>query len=154
MHSDLVVMTFDCEGEAHRVREALQATRRSSLLAPENAAIVTKDRAGRAKLDHEWEMGDGWQGNDLNLLNKIARMTCNLPPEKVLHALAKAGLETRFLENIAGALGNDSSALLFLVRPDGVPDADELLGALALFKGKLHRTTLSPQVEAFVISTR
>ena len=56
------------------------------------------------------------------------------------------------LENIAKVLGDDSSALLFLVHPDGVQDTVELLSALTLFKGKIHRTTLLPQVEASIIS--
>jgi hypothetical protein len=44
----------------------------------------------------------------------------------------------------------ESSALFVLAYEDGVHDAGETRSTLALFRGRLHQTSLSLEVEAFL----
>jgi hypothetical protein len=44
----------------------------------------------------------------------------------------------------------ESSALFVLAYEDGVHDAGETRSTLALFRGRLHQTSLSLEVEAYL----
>jgi hypothetical protein len=44
----------------------------------------------------------------------------------------------------------ESSALFVLAREDSVHDAGETRSALALFRGRIHQTSLPPEVEAYL----
>jgi uncharacterized membrane protein len=151
MHSELIVVTFAGEGEARRVYDALRAMRRSPLFGLENTLIVTRDRAGKLKLRHDWELPEAGRGRDHDLLSNLAGLIFTSSPDRAVGTLGKAGLEQRLLEQVARSVGSDASALFFLVPPGGVSDADVLLGALRLFKGRVHRTTLPPAAEAALL---
>lgn len=152
MPNELLIYTFEHSTEAHRVYNALWAMRRSALLALEQALIVTKDKAGKVRLYQEQELPAVAGATERDLLRNLAGLVFGVPSEGVVRTLAQTGVDERFLEQVAQAMGNDSSALLFLVRPGDIGDVDELRKALALFPGKMHRTMLSPEAEAVLLN--
>jgi uncharacterized membrane protein len=152
MPNELLVFTFERSAEARRVYDALRAMRRSALLALEQAVIVTKDRAGKVMLYQEQELPAVAGATERDLLRNLAGLVFGVPSEGIVCTLAQAGLDERFLEQLARDMGNDSSALLFLVPPDNIADVDELSKALTLFTGKMHRTILSPEAEAALLN--
>ncbi len=151
MHSDLIVVTFDEEEEAQKVYDALQRMRKSQLLALENAAVVSKDSAGKVRSYGPRELTVPPEATGDDLLDLLADLIFGTPPERRVRGLVEAGLDEGFLQEVGRAMGGRSSALLFLVRYDSMGDTDELLSALALFKGKVHQTTLSPEAEAAML---
>lgn len=151
MHSDLLVVTFDSEEGAGRVRDALQRMHKSPLLGLENALVVTVDGAGIVSLQPGGEL-PAPQGGDL--LEVIVGLIFADPPNGMLRRLVEQGLDDRFVDAVARTTGKNTSALLFLVRYDGVSDTVELLDALAPYNGKTHLTTLSPDVEAALLKNR
>jgi uncharacterized membrane protein len=146
MYSEIIVIVFDHQGEARRIYDAAGSLRRSGLLALENATIVTKNRAGRVRFQQEWEVPPAPDSRDLDLLTFLTQLVFGVLPQDKVRAAIRVGLDERFLEQVAGAMSNESSALFFLVRPDSVSDAEELMEALKLFRGRIYRTTLPTEV--------
>ena len=146
MDSEIIAIVFDRSGEAHRVYEAAGSLRRSGLLGLENATIVTKGRSGKVRFRQEWEIPPTPEAHDRDLLTLLSHLIFGILPQDTTHTAIAAGLDERFLGQVAEAMGNESSALLFLVDPDSVSDAEELMGALKLFRGRIYRTTLPAAV--------
>lgn len=151
MNSDLIVMTFDGEKKAQDVFDVLQAMRKNCLLSLDNAAVVTKDCAGTVRLYPQVNLSAAQQAAG-SLPGLLSDLILGTAPDEVVRALVSLGLDDWFLEQTARTMGSNSSALLFLVRQDSLADRHELLDALGPFKGKIYQTTLSPQVEAHIIS--
>jgi uncharacterized membrane protein len=154
MHNDLIVMTFDREEGARRIYDSLQSMRKSPLLGLEDAAMVTVDSTGSVTFHQKRKLpvAEGATGGDL--LSLIADLIFGDVPKEVVRALANGGLDDRFLANVARTMGNNSSALLFLVAYNSMSDTSELLGALALFRGKIHQTTLSSEAKATLLKMK
>jgi len=152
MHNDLIIVTFDREEEAQRIYDALRRMRKGLLLGLENAAMVTVDSTGNATLHQKRKLPADPRATNGDLLSLIVDLIYGDPPEAMLRALANEGLDESFLEKVKRTMGNDSSALLFLVAYHSMSDTGELLNALALFKGKIHQTTLTSEVKAALLS--
>ena len=148
MISDLIVMTFRGEGGARRVYDALQALAEAPLACLDCAAIVTEDSMGQVGFDHERQPPEGAGVVNGQLLGILTDLLFGAPSDELVLALSAVGFDAEFLTGVAARMGNSTSALLFLMRPDCTCDADELVEALALFKGRVHRTTLPPEAEA------
>jgi uncharacterized membrane protein len=148
MISDLIVMTFKGEGGAWLVYEALQAMARTPLACLDCVVIVTQDSAGQVRYEHERELPESAGAVNGQLLSVLTDLIFGARCDDLLYALSHAGFDAEFLTSVAGRMGNSSSALLFLVRPDSSCDAEDLVKALALFKGRVHRTTLLSEAEA------
>ena len=142
MNSDLIVMTFDGGEMAQTVYGALQAMRKSQVLGLVDSVIMTKDGVGRVRIDPGPQAGAGLTG-------LLAELILS-PSGRVAPKVGGVELDDEFADTVVSALGNDSSALLFFVDSDGLSDTVELLEALALFRGTIHQTTLSPTDEALL----
>jgi uncharacterized membrane protein len=140
VNSDLIVMTFDGGEMAQTVYDSLKAMRKSQVLGLEDTAIVTKDGAGQVRLHPGPQAGIGLAG----LLADLVLYS----PERAMPGGPGVKLDDGFVGTVGSALRNNASALLFFLHPDGPGDMGELLDALALFRGTIHQTTLSPQSEA------
>jgi hypothetical protein len=114
--------------------------RKSRVLGLDDSVILTKDGGGAAQAHSVAPTRTG-------LAELIAQIVfpCS---ERVVPAEARARLDDQFMEPVADALCENGSALLFFVQSDSLTDAGELLDALALYRGTIHQTTLSPQDEA------
>lgn len=149
MYSDLIVMTFDQPQKAKTVRDALQAMRKDELLGVEWAVTITRDQYGEVAQDQAGPNGEQDPGADA--VCSFAILFFFQPLDQALEVLvSEAGLDETFVRELARSMEQHQSALLFLVRPDSVSDADELLRILNLFKGKIHQTTLPRQAEAYL----
>ena len=147
MHSHLIVMTFEREQGAPRVYDALQQMRGSPLLGLEHAAAVTKDSRGRLAVYQKRELPRAGVDPGDDLVNPAIALLFGDPPHEMVQALVEKGFDDRFREQMVQAMGEDSSALLFLVTRDSQVDRSRLLGILTLFKGRVFETTLPVEVE-------
>jgi uncharacterized membrane protein len=158
MKSDLIVITFDDADEALKVSEAMQAMRKKPLLNLEQSVIVTRDRTGKIRLHQTrdiTEIGTVANGEILGLLAGLIfgspmGVVWGVDVGEKMHELTRRGFDEKFVRMIEQVVGNNTSAIVFLVRGDGRSDRDEVLKVLALFKGKVHHTTLSPEVERYL----
>ena len=140
MNSDLIVMTFEGSGMAQIVHNSLGAMRKSHILGLDDAAVVAKSGDGQFRLQSEPQVSTG-------LVDLLADLLfCSL--ESTPAAGTQVQLDVDFVAAVESALHNSGSALLFHVHPDSPSDSCELLDALALFRGTIHQTTLSPQGQA------
>lgn len=148
MHSHLIVMIFKGEKEAPSVYDALHKMRGSPLLGLGNAAVVTKDSHGRLSVTQKRELPRAGVDPGDDVANSAIALLFGDPPYEVVQALVEKGFDDRFREQVGQALGEDSSALLFLVNRDSQVDRTRLLDILTLFRGRVFETTLPLEVEA------
>ncbi len=153
MHNDLIIMTFGHDEDAQRIYDALHIMRKSPLLGLDEAAMVTVDSSGSATYHRKRKLPSEPGATYDDLLTLIAELIFVDPTEMMLSAIARMGLDERFLEKVSRMMGNNSSALLFLVTYNSVSDASELLSALTLFKGKIHQTTLPSETNIALLRT-
>ena len=147
MHSHLIVMTFEGKGEASGVYDALQQMRGSPLLGLENAAIVTKDSHGRFSITRKRELPCAGKESRHDLAGSAITLLFGDPPDEMLDALAKEGVDDKFREQVLQAMDDGSSALIFLVMRDSDVDRSRLREILTLFKGAVFETTLPRSAE-------
>ena len=148
MHSHLIVLIFEREEEASGVYDALQQMRGSPLLGLEYAAVVTKDGRGRLAVFQKRELSRSGVDPHDDLVNPTIALLFGDPPEEMMQALTEKGFDDRFREQVFQALGDNSSALLFLITHDSNVERSQLLGILTLFKGQVFETTFPQEVEA------
>jgi uncharacterized membrane protein len=153
MHNDLIIMTFDREEEAQRVYDSLRSMRKSPLLGLENTAMVTVDSAGSDTFHQKRKLPRDPKTTAGDVLSLMADLIFGNPSEETLRALTKKGLDEGFVEKVGQTMGKNSSALLFLVDYNSMSDTSELLSALALFRGKIHQTTLSSEAKGALRKT-
>ena len=148
MRSHLIVMTYEGEGEAARVYDALQRMRASPLLGLEHAATVTRDGQGRLAVTQRRERTPAGRGPGDDLTSSAITLLFGDPPDELVQVLIAKGFDGRYREQVAQAVGNNSSALLVLMTQDSQVDRTRLLGILTLFKGRVYETTLPLEVES------
>jgi uncharacterized membrane protein len=144
MNSDLIVMTFDRGEMAQTVYRALQAMRKSQVLGLDAAVILTRDGAGQIR-----QQPEPIPTTSAGLVGFLADLVFLLPG-RAMPASARGKLDEEFVVEVRSALRNNGSALLFFTHPDSLGDTGEVLNALALFRGRIHQTTLTPQSEALL----
>jgi uncharacterized membrane protein len=110
------------------------------VLGLEDTTIVTKDAAGASKLRPNPVSSKGLSGL---LAALIFRSEARDYPVE-----AWESLDAEFVTTVGTALQNGGSALLFFLHPESLSDSSKLFDALALFRGRIHQTTLPPQTEA------
>jgi uncharacterized membrane protein len=158
MNNDLIVITFDDADEALKVSGAMQAMRKEPLLNLDQSVIVTRDRRGKVRLHQSRNLtanGNMTNGEVLGLLTSLIfgspiGVVWGIAVGEQIQALTQQGLDEKFVQMIEQSVGNNTSAIVFLVRRDNRSDRDEILNVLRLFKGKVHHTTISPQVECYL----
>ena len=158
MNSDVIVMTFDDEDEAEKVLEAMQSMRKEPLLSLEQAVVVTRERGGKVKLRQTRDLTGGGTVAGESVLSLLAALifgrslgtVWGVEVSQVVHSLTEMGFDEKFMDAVDRTMGDNTSAILVLVRRDSPSDPDEVLKVLTLFKGKIHQTTLSPSAEAYL----
>jgi uncharacterized membrane protein len=158
MNSDLIVITFDDADEALKVLDAMQAMRKEPLLNLEQCVVVTRDRTGKIKLHQTRDLTPGGDAAASDVLRLLAGLMFGSPIGVVwgvdvgqaMLALSRRGFDEKFVRMVEKSVGNNGSAILFLVRRDSRSDRDEVLDVLGLFKGKVQHTTLAPEIETYL----
>jgi len=143
--SNLVVITFENEEEAGKVREAVRKLRNQSLLKLDDSAVVVKDAEGKVTVDNEMDRGvkvGAISGGIVGvLLGSIFFPLGGL----LLGALGGAVVSAAsVVKDIQDAMHPGTSAIFLIVRD---ADADAAIAALRPFKGALFHTSMSTQAE-------
>jgi uncharacterized membrane protein len=150
MSSELMVMTFRHRNGAETVLEAVRAMRKSPILCLDSVVVATKDAKGEITLRPGQELAAAQEDRDAQILLALADLILCAPAQDAIDAITDTGLDGRFVSEIASIMEDHSSALFVLARDNSVHDARETHSALALFKGRIHQTSLSPEVEAYL----
>lgn len=153
MQHDLVVFVAKGEWGAQRVRDALQAMRKSPLLGVNQAVLTQKDSTGLVNVLQRRSISSGFDGEILLIIDRLVELIFGNPSPATLDELRVVGLDIDFIALVAKKLQANSSALVFLLDRDGLEDSDELLEALSLFKGKIYKTTLSEVTITTILET-
>jgi uncharacterized membrane protein len=150
MSSELMVMTFRHRNEAETVLAAIRVMRKSPILCLDNVVVATKDHTGEITLRPGQEPAAAQEDRDTQILLALADPILCAPAQDAINAITDMGMDGRFVSEIASSMEGESSALFVLAREDGVHDAGETRRALALFRGRIYQTSLSPEVEAYL----
>ena len=150
MSSELIVMTFRRQHRAETVLEAIRAMRKSPILCLGSVVVATRDRTGETTFRPGQEPAAAQQDRDTQLLLALADLILCAPAKDAIDAITDRGLDGRFVSEIARNMEGESSALFVLTRENSVHDARETRRTLALFKGRIHQTSLPSEVEAYL----
>jgi uncharacterized membrane protein len=148
MSSELMVMTFRRQDRAETVLEAIRSMRKSPILCLGSVVVAIKDSAGEITLRPAQEPAAAGDDTDTQMLLALAELILRAPAQDATAAIMDGGMDRRFISEVARSMEGESSALFVLAREDGIHDAGETRSALALFRGRLHQTSLPPEVEA------
>jgi uncharacterized membrane protein len=150
MSSELMVMTFGRQNKADTVLEAIRSMRKSPILCLDSVVVATQGHEEEITLRPSQEPAAAQQDRDIKILLTLADLILCAPAQAIIDAVTDRGMDGRFISEVARRMEGESSALFLLTREDRVHDAGETRRALALFQGKIHQTSLPPEVEAYL----
>ena len=150
MSSELIVMTFRHRNEAQMVLEAIRAMRKSPILCLGSVVLAIKDRTGEITLRPSQEPAVTQEERDTRILLALADLILSASAKDAIDAITDRGMDGRFMSEVATSLEDGTSALFVLARENSVHDAGETRSTLALFKGRIHQTSLPTEVEAYL----
>jgi uncharacterized membrane protein len=148
MNSELIVMTFRRRHRAETVLEAIRSMRKSPILCLGSVVVAIKDSTGEITLRPAQEPAVAGDDRDTQVLLALADLMLCTPAKDAIDTTIDGGMDRRFISEVVTSMEGESSALFVLAREDSVHDAGETRSALALFRGRIHQTSLSPEVEA------
>jgi uncharacterized membrane protein len=150
MNSELIVMTFRDPHKAGTVLAAVQAMRKSPILCLSSAVVANRERTGEITVRSDQEPDAAQVDKDTQLLLILAELILCAPAPDAIHALIDRGMDGRFVSEIVRNMEGESSALFVLARENSVHDADETHHTLALFRGRIHQTSLPSELETYL----
>lgn len=158
--SDLVVIGFEGTLKAEEVLWRLRALKKEQLIDLADAVVVVRDESGEVQLKQSFNLATLEASSGLlsgGLLGTLVGMVFLNPMAGFLlggmfgmgagalaGSLSDYGISDDFIKSLAKTIPSNSSALFILVRK-AQPDA--ILAELSDIKGKVLRTTLSPEQE-------
>lgn len=150
--SDLIVVTFDNEEEAAKVRESLRSIEREGLLSLDDSAVVVRDEAGKVHVKDELDRGVKVGAIGGGLLGLFIGFIFFPIGAAIIGALGGAlvgksvdlGISKKFIKQVTDSLQPGTSAIFFVIR-DGNPNA--LVGVLRPYKGEIYQDTLTSEDE-------
>ena len=154
--SNLVVVIFDNEEEATKVRESLKSVEKQGLLSLDDSAIVVKDEDGQVHVKNELDRGvkvgiagGGLIGLFVGFLfgGPIGALLLGAVGGGVVGSLTDMGLQKSFVKEVSDALKPSTSAIFFIIR-EGNPNA--AVAALKPYQGEVYHTSLPPEAEETV----
>lgn len=159
--SELIAIEFDNIGEADRVLNELRRLQKEYLVDLEDAVVVIRPPDGKVQLKQSIPLvragavSGGLSGSlwgalvGLLFLNPLAGFAvgglAGAGAGALSGSLADYGIDDDFIRSLSEEIKPDSSALFLLVRK---AQPEKVLAELSQFRGKLLRTSLSPQQEA------
>jgi len=147
MNNELIVMNFRDPHEADTVLAAVRAMRKSPILCLSSVLVVTKDHTGEITVRPGQEPDAAQEDRDTQLLLVLTELILRAPAPDAMDALIDRGMDRRFVSEIVRNLEGESSALFVLAREDNDHDAGETHSTLALFRGRIHQTSLPSELE-------
>jgi uncharacterized membrane protein len=159
--AELIVVAFDEPNKAEEVLSELRELQREYLIDLEDAVIAVRRPDGKVQLKQSVNVvgmgatqGGLWGGLwgmlvGLLFLNPLVGFALGIMVGAGTGALAGAladyGIDDDFARKLAKTLKPDSSAIFILVRK---MQPEKVLADLARFRGRVLRTSLSPEQEA------
>jgi uncharacterized membrane protein len=149
--SNLIVITFDNEEEAGKVREALKEQAANINL--DDSAVVVKDAEGEVHVKNEVDrgvavgaVGGGALGLLIGgLLFPVGGLVLGALAGALVGKMLDMGVDKKFVEDVSEHLQPGTSALFVIVRE---ANPNVALAALRPYKGKVIQTSLPPEAEA------
>lgn len=150
--TNLVVITFENETEAEKVRDSLRQLQKSGRLSVEDAAVVVKDAEGKVHVKNEVDSGVKWGavgGSLLGLLLAsvffpVAGLVIGAAGGAAVGALTDKGIQKSFVKEVGDSLQPGNSALFVLAHG---ADPNAVLAILRNYEGKVYHTSLSSEDE-------
>jgi uncharacterized membrane protein len=149
--SNLIVITFDNEEEAGKVREALKA--QSANISLDDSAVVVKDAEGEIHVKNEVDrgvavgaLGGGALGLLIGgLLFPVGGLVLGALGGALVGKMLDMGVDKKFVDDVSEHLQPGTSGLFVIVRE---ANPNVALAALRPYKGKVIQTSLPPEAEA------
>ena len=150
--SNLVVITFDNEEEAGKVRESIRQQEKGGRIKLDDSAVVVKDADGKVHVKNQLDRGvkiGGVTGGFLGLLIAsiffpVAGIVVGVLGGMGVGALADLGIQKKFVQQVSDEIKPGNSAIFLVVRE---ADPNAALAALRPYKGTLFHTSLDPEDE-------
>lgn len=152
MASSLIVMAFDTEDEAEKVREALVSGKKQGLIQIDDAAVVVKDASGKVHVKNQVSRGT-WTATGVGGLLGLLIGTIFFPLGGLVMGLAggalvgrmmNLGVDGKFVKQVEEEIQPGTSALFILA---GNADPTGALAILRQFEGRVIQTNLSSEAE-------
>jgi uncharacterized membrane protein len=151
MMRHLIVITFDNPDDAGKALKSLRQIEKSGHLHLNDTAVIVKDAEGKPHVKNEFSSGTetgavfgALLGPFLFFAFPLAGIAVGAGAGALVGKMFDTGVDQKFVKDVQAALEPNHSAL-FLVGDKGDPSA--ILAALRPYKGKVHQTTLSPELE-------
>jgi uncharacterized membrane protein len=149
--SNLIVVTFDNEEEAGKVRETLKS--QSANINLDDSAVVVKDAEGEIHVKNEVDrgvavgaLGGGALGLLIGgLLFPVGGLVLGALGGALVGKMLDMGVDKKFVDDVSEHLQPGTSALFVIVRE---ANPNVALAALRPYKGKVIQTSLPPEAEA------
>jgi uncharacterized membrane protein len=163
--SDLVVLAFDTQDGAARMNPQIERMQKMQILSLEDAAVVTRDRDGKAKVKQSTNLvgmgawGGAFWGMLIGLLFWMPWL--GLAIGAVSGALsgkfADVGIDDKFIKSVGESIKPGTSALFLMVR-ESTPDRvlEEIRGwpGVTILQTSLSREAEAKLREAFATEAR
>jgi len=151
--SDLVVVAFDDEETAGRVREKLEQMSKDYLVGLEDLVTVVRTKDGKVKMKQALNLvGAGALSGTLwgfifglIFLVPLAGAAIGAGLGALMGKLTDIGIDDKFIKSVGATIEPGSSAVFMLVK-DVTPD--KFLNELSEFRGTIIQTSLSEEDEA------
>ena len=150
--SNLVVITFDNEEEAGKVRESIRQQEKGGRIKLDDSAVVIKDEDGKVHVKTQLDRGvkiGGVTGGFLGLLIAtiffpVAGIVVGVLGGMGVGALADLGIQKKFVQEVSDEIQPGTSAIFLVVRE---ADPNAALAALRPYQGTLFHTSLDSEDE-------
>ena len=150
--SNLIVITFDNEEEAGKVRESVRQLQRQDLISLDDSEVVVKDVNGKVHVKNELDrgvkigaIGGGLLGLMLGFLFfPVSGLIFGTLGGALVGRMTDLGVDGKFVKDVQEGMRPGSSAIFLLVR-QAEPNA--ALAALKPYRGHVYHTSLATQGE-------
>ncbi|WP_332897240.1 DUF1269 domain-containing protein [Haladaptatus sp. CMSO5] len=151
--SELLVLSFDSQDGASKVRDKLAELRKEELLTLADACVVSRNKKGRLKFNQarnlvgEGALGGAFWGALVGMLflNPIAGIAVGSVIGGLTGKFGDIGIDDEFMKEVSESVGNEESAIFMLVNQWS---EERVLEELKAFDPEVLRTNLSPEDEA------
>lgn len=154
--SSLVIATFNDPNRAEDIRKELLKKAREDVVTPEEAVVVVVDERREVRINHTTHLTaptaliGGFLGTlaGLMLLNPVTAVIGGITGTAlgtILGTLKEAGIDEAFMEDLAGELKPNSSALFVRTKKDNPKEVVSLLEPSA---GRVLQSSLEHDDEA------